>query len=277
MPMPERPDREHPTRKATSPRARRSSPRTSTRATSPRARSASIRITRTRGQLRRGPGGGSRGRGRARGQLRRGPGGRRVAQLEEPLGGSRGRRSRRPPRRRKVRLVIETQVLVVGGGATGVGVARDAALRGLAVVLVERRDLAEGTTGRFHGLLHSGGRYVVKDPHAARECMRREPHPAPDRRPLHRGHRRPVRLHAGRRRRLRRRVPRRLRRRRHPGRGDRRRPRRCGASRCLHPGIQRAFAVPDAAIDTWRLGGRVRRGRRPPRRHRPHLPRRRRR
>ncbi|HEY3766022.1 MAG TPA: anaerobic glycerol-3-phosphate dehydrogenase subunit GlpA [Gaiellales bacterium] len=67
--------------------------------------------------------------------------------------------------------MIETQVLVVGGGATGVGVARDAALRGLRVVLVERRDLAEGTTGRFHGLLHSGGRYAVKDPHSARECM----------------------------------------------------------------------------------------------------------
>ena len=67
--------------------------------------------------------------------------------------------------------MIETQVLVVGGGATGVGVARDAALRGLSVVLVERRDLAEGTTGRFHGLLHSGGRYAVKDPHSARECI----------------------------------------------------------------------------------------------------------
>lgn len=66
---------------------------------------------------------------------------------------------------------METQVLVVGGGATGIGVARDAALRGLSVVLVERRDLAEGTTGRFHGLLHSGGRYVVKDARAARECM----------------------------------------------------------------------------------------------------------
>jgi len=58
-----------------------------------------------------------------------------------------------------------------GGGATGVGVARDAALRGLRVVLVERRDLAEGTTGRFHGLLHSGARYAVKDPHSARECI----------------------------------------------------------------------------------------------------------
>src|SRR3954471_7879940 len=66
---------------------------------------------------------------------------------------------------------IQTQVLVIGGGATGVGTAWDAALRGFDVVLVERADLVEGTSGRFHGLLHSGGRYVVKDPVAARECV----------------------------------------------------------------------------------------------------------
>src|SRR3712207_7862934 len=35
----------------------------------------------------------------------------------------------------------------------------------------ERRDLADGTTGRFHGLLHSGARYAVKDPSAATECI----------------------------------------------------------------------------------------------------------
>jgi glycerol-3-phosphate dehydrogenase len=38
-------------------------------------------------------------------------------------------------------------------------------------VLVEKRDLTHGTTGRYHGLLHSGGRYVVKDPHSAAECI----------------------------------------------------------------------------------------------------------
>jgi glycerol-3-phosphate dehydrogenase len=65
---------------------------------------------------------------------------------------------------------LHTEVLVIGGGATGAGVARDAAMRGFRTVLVERRDLAEGTTGRFHGLLHSGGRYVVKDPRSAVEC-----------------------------------------------------------------------------------------------------------
>jgi glycerol-3-phosphate dehydrogenase len=66
---------------------------------------------------------------------------------------------------------LSTEVLVIGGGATGAGVAWDSALRGFDTVLVERGDLAEGTTGRFHGLLHSGGRYVVKDPLAAKECI----------------------------------------------------------------------------------------------------------
>src|ERR1700729_2107021 len=68
-------------------------------------------------------------------------------------------------------VTLTTDVLVIGGGATGTGVAWDAALRGLDVVLVDRRDLAEGTSGRFHGMLHSGGRYVVKDPAAATECI----------------------------------------------------------------------------------------------------------
>lgn len=62
-------------------------------------------------------------------------------------------------------------VLVVGGGATGLAVARDLALRGLAVTLVEMGDYASGTSGRYHGLLHSGARYAVTDPEAARECI----------------------------------------------------------------------------------------------------------
>lgn len=44
-------------------------------------------------------------------------------------------------------------------------------LRGVDIVLAERDDLATGTSGRFHGLLHSGGRYAVKDPPAADECV----------------------------------------------------------------------------------------------------------
>ena len=60
---------------------------------------------------------------------------------------------------------------MIGGGATGAGVLADLALRGFKCALVEKRDLAHGTTGRYHGLLHSGGRYVVKDPKAATECI----------------------------------------------------------------------------------------------------------
>lgn len=66
---------------------------------------------------------------------------------------------------------IETDILVIGGGATGTGVAWDAVLRGLKAVLVEKGDLTHGTTGRYHGLLHSGGRYVVKDPRSAADCI----------------------------------------------------------------------------------------------------------
>src|SRR4051795_11099911 len=66
---------------------------------------------------------------------------------------------------------LQTDVLVIGGGATGAGVAWDCALRGYDTILAERKDLAEGTSGRFHGLLHSGGRYAVKDPNAAVECI----------------------------------------------------------------------------------------------------------
>jgi len=63
------------------------------------------------------------------------------------------------------------EVLIVGGGVTGCGLARDLAQRGAAVVLLEQHDLAYGATGRCHGLLHSGVRYAVKDPLAARECI----------------------------------------------------------------------------------------------------------
>ncbi|HEY85117.1 MAG TPA: anaerobic glycerol-3-phosphate dehydrogenase subunit A [Chloroflexi bacterium] len=64
----------------------------------------------------------------------------------------------------------QTEVLVIGGGITGLGILFDLAQRGFKAMLVERDDLSTGTSGRFHGLLHSGGRYAVKDPHTAREC-----------------------------------------------------------------------------------------------------------
>ena len=51
-------------------------------------------------------------------------------------------------------------LLVIGGGITGAGIARDAARRGLAVALVEREDFAAGTSSRSSRLIHGGLRYL---------------------------------------------------------------------------------------------------------------------
>jgi glycerol-3-phosphate dehydrogenase len=58
------------------------------------------------------------------------------------------------------RLGAEVDVLVIGGGITGAGIARDAARRGLRVALVEMRDLAYGTSSRSSKLVHGGLRYL---------------------------------------------------------------------------------------------------------------------
>jgi glycerol-3-phosphate dehydrogenase len=49
-------------------------------------------------------------------------------------------------------------VVIVGGGGTGAALAHDLVLRGFGVTLVERGEITSGTTGRHHGLLHSGAR-----------------------------------------------------------------------------------------------------------------------
>jgi glycerol-3-phosphate dehydrogenase len=155
--------------------------------------------------------------------------------------------------------MLSTDVLVIGGGATGAGAAWDAALRGLDVVLADRADLASGTSGRFHGLVHSGGRYAVKDPDAAKECAHENgiirrvaadsiedtgglfvttPFDDPDY---------ADRFVAG------------CRATGVPceeidsGEARRQEPR-------LHPGISRAFRVPDASIDVWKLAWGLARG-----------------
>ena len=63
-------------------------------------------------------------------------------------------------------------VIIIGGGATGAGIARDCSLRGVKALLLERSDIATGATGRNHGLLHSGARYAVTDRESAEECIR---------------------------------------------------------------------------------------------------------
>jgi len=51
-------------------------------------------------------------------------------------------------------------LLVIGGGITGAGIVRDAATRGLRVLLVEREDFASGTSSRSSKLIHGGLRYI---------------------------------------------------------------------------------------------------------------------
>ena len=51
-------------------------------------------------------------------------------------------------------------MLVVGGGIVGAGVARDAAMRGLKVALIDRHDFAFGTSSRFSRLFYGGLRYL---------------------------------------------------------------------------------------------------------------------
>jgi glycerol-3-phosphate dehydrogenase len=68
-------------------------------------------------------------------------------------------------------MKLKTEVLIIGGGATGVGISRDLSLRGIPSILIEKGDFASGASGRNHGLLHSGGRYAVSDPETARQCI----------------------------------------------------------------------------------------------------------
>ena len=56
----------------------------------------------------------------------------------------------------------EFDLLIVGGGATGAGIAVDAASRGLRVALVERDDFSAGTSSKSTKLVHGGVRYLQK-------------------------------------------------------------------------------------------------------------------
>ena len=98
--------------------------------------------------------------------------------------GPRGHRDRLTGRRRAAELAelgdmgdpagkTAIDLLVVGGGVTGTGVALDAASRGLSVVLVERGDLASGTSRWSSKLIHGGLRYLATgDVHLAYESAR---------------------------------------------------------------------------------------------------------
>jgi glycerol-3-phosphate dehydrogenase len=59
---------------------------------------------------------------------------------------------------------VDVDVVVIGGGVNGTGVARDCALRGLKVALFERNDVAFGASGNSSGMIHGGPRYLTHDP-----------------------------------------------------------------------------------------------------------------
>jgi len=62
------------------------------------------------------------------------------------------------------------RIVIIGGGIGG-AIAHDLALRGFPVVVLEKGELCCGSTGRHHGLLHSGARYALHDVATAAECM----------------------------------------------------------------------------------------------------------
>jgi glycerol-3-phosphate dehydrogenase len=71
-------------------------------------------------------------------------------------------------------------LVVIGGGVTGAGIARDAALRGLSVALLEARDFASGTSSRSSKMIHGGLRYLaqghvalVRETASERQILRR--------------------------------------------------------------------------------------------------------
>ncbi|AJA07755.1 glycerol-3-phosphate dehydrogenase [Sphingopyxis fribergensis] len=86
-------------------------------------------------------------------------------------------------RRAEVFAELESRtfdLVVIGGGITGAGIARDAAMRGLAVALVEARDYASGTSSRSSKMIHGGLRYLaqgdialVKEAASERQILRR--------------------------------------------------------------------------------------------------------
>jgi glycerol-3-phosphate dehydrogenase len=65
--------------------------------------------------------------------------------------------------RRADRASVIYDLLIIGGGINGAGAARDAALRGLSVALVEREDWGAGTTGSSTRMVHGGLRYLLYD------------------------------------------------------------------------------------------------------------------
>jgi len=89
---------------------------------------------------------------------------------------SKRKSQQRPERRLVARQDRDVDVVVIGGGVNGTGVARDAAMRGLRVALFERNDLAFGASGNSSGMIHGGGRYLTTDPEVTETSCRDSGH-----------------------------------------------------------------------------------------------------
>ncbi|MEM9691671.1 MAG: glycerol-3-phosphate dehydrogenase/oxidase [Myxococcota bacterium] len=70
----------------------------------------------------------------------------------------------------------DVDVIVIGGGVNGTGVARDACMRGLRVALFERNDIAFGASGNSSGMIHGGARYLTYDPEVTETSCRDSGH-----------------------------------------------------------------------------------------------------
>lgn len=63
-------------------------------------------------------------------------------------------------------------VIVIGGGVNGTGIARDAALRGMRTLLLEKEDFGVGASGNSSGMIHGGLRYLLSDIHTTKKsCL----------------------------------------------------------------------------------------------------------
>ena len=58
---------------------------------------------------------------------------------------------------------LNYDLIIIGGGINGTGIARDAALRGIKTILIEQDDIASGATGACSGMIHGGARYLISD------------------------------------------------------------------------------------------------------------------
>lgn len=74
----------------------------------------------------------------------------------------------RPKMVEKILMRTDHDVIILGGGVNGAGIARDCALRGMRVLLVEKNDLAKGASGANTGMIHGGIRYMRYDVHTTK-------------------------------------------------------------------------------------------------------------